>query len=67
MATYSLVFTRDGIGEAQRVEFDAPDVSAALNPSIYSIPGRVAELWDGDKKLACLKSWEEGLWEIDGS
>ncbi|QZP08286.1 hypothetical protein [Caenibius sp. WL] len=67
MVTYSLVFLRDGIGKAQRVECEAPDVSAALNPPIYTTPGRVAELWDGDRKIAYLKSWEEGLREIDGS
>ena len=64
MPTYSLLFASDGIGEAQRIEFDALDPSVALSPSIYSGPGRVAELWDGERKIAKLKSWGHGLWEI---
>lgn len=64
MPTYSLIFSHDGIGEAQRIEFNATNASAALSPAIYSTPGRVAELWDDKKKLAKLKSWEPGFWEI---
>ncbi|AZI36319.1 hypothetical protein NT2_12_01480 [Caenibius tardaugens NBRC 16725] len=64
MRTYSLIFFRDGLGQARRIEFDAADSSGALSPAIYDKPGRVAELWDGDTKLARFRSSRLGLWEI---
>ncbi|QZP08161.1 hypothetical protein [Caenibius sp. WL] len=64
MPTYSLVFSQDECGEAQRIEFDADDPAAALSPALYARSGRAAELWDGNRKLADVIRWGPGFWQI---
>lgn len=65
MATYQLRFSDDGIGCAKRVEFDAPDASAALIVAHQESPNRNVELWKDGARLCTIRRTANEVWELN--
>ncbi|MCB5425164.1 hypothetical protein H0274_07840 [Altererythrobacter sp. CC-YST694] len=65
MYTYRLIYSDDGIGVAQTIEFDANDPGAALNIADRHEPNRSAELWCDRERLCTIRRSENGFWAID--
>ena len=66
VATFNLVYSDDALGCARRIEFEAIDADGALRIAQCQAPGRLAELWEGDRKLCTLRRVgpDGAIWEV---
>ncbi len=64
MNTYKLIYTDDGIGVAQTIEFDAGDPGSALTIADRQAPNRSAELWCEHERLCTIRRSKTGFWAV---
>lgn len=63
MRTYSLLFTKDGSGEPQRIDFEARDPSAALGLAEREGNEREMQLFEGETLLGTIQQMG-GFWKL---
>lgn len=64
MASFTLTLDDDGLGEPKRIEFNASDPGQAFLILEREASGRMAILWEGQRRLGTLERTEAGVWQL---
>jgi hypothetical protein len=67
MRSFTLIFDPDEFGYQKRIEFDGPDPAHVFPLLEREEIGRLATIWEGEKRLASVRRTQSGAWHINPS
>jgi hypothetical protein len=65
MRSFTLIFDPDEFGYQKRIEFDGPDPAHVFPLLEREEIGRLATIWEGEKRLASVRRGPSGAWHIN--